>query len=109
MGAHEHQVREIGARDEQHERNRAEQHEQRQPRVADEILVQGHDERAPVFVLGGVLQREAAGDRIELRLRAGHGDARFQLGHAAVVVVVANGAVFRRPQQRRPHLHLLEE
>ena len=42
----EHEVGDVGARDQEDEPDRAEQHQQRRPHVADELLVQ-RDHRAP--------------------------------------------------------------
>ena len=109
VGAHQHQVGEVGAGDEQHERDRAEQDEQRQPGVADQVVVQRHDQRAPVLVVGRVLLLPGARDRVEIGLRRAPRHARLQLGHGAIVVVVAHGAIVGLPRQRHPHLHLLEK
>ena len=41
-----------------------------EPRVADQVLLQRHDQRAPVLVLGGILLLEPGRDRVEVGLRA---------------------------------------
>jgi hypothetical protein len=103
VGAHQQQVGQVGAGDEQHQRDGAEQHQQRQPRVADQILLQRHDQRTPVLVLSGILLRQACGQRIQVGLGLRHRNTGLQLGHGAL------GDVGGAPAQRRPDLNLLEE
>ena len=92
--ADEHQVGKVGAGNEQDQRDRPEQDHQRGPGVGHEVVVQRHDQRAPVFVVGGVLEREAIGDSRQIGLGALDADARLELRDAAIVVIAADRAVF---------------
>ena len=67
--AHQHQVGEVGAGDQQHQRDRAEQDQERRPRVAHQVVLQRHDQRAPVLVVGGILRGQAQRDRCQIGLR----------------------------------------
>ncbi len=73
--AREQKVRDVGARDEQHEADRAEEDEQRRARLRpDQSLAQGDEAHAPVRVRVGVGLGESRGDAAQLllRLRARH-------------------------------------
>ena len=48
--AREQQVGDVGARDQQHEADRAGQHEQRRPQIAGQLAVHRHEQRAPAGV-----------------------------------------------------------
>ena len=109
MRAHQHQVGEVGARNQQHERDSTQEHEQRRTRVANQVFLQRNDKRAPILVLIGVCKLETPGDRVHVCLRLRDGDARPQLGEAAIVVVAAYGTLLRRPRERQEHLPLLHE
>jgi len=61
----EHQVGDVGAGDEQHERHGAEDDENRPPGAADHLLHQRHHRRAPPGVKGRIVQ-------LELMRDAGH-------------------------------------
>ena len=50
----EDEVGHVRARDEQHEADRAEQHPERPPHVADEVLVERDHRRAPALVVRGI-------------------------------------------------------
>ena len=72
-------IRNVGARDEKHQRHRAEENHQCRAHFPDDIGVQRHD-RYPgeIQVCVGVLFRETVGDRRQLRLRLLDLHARFQ-------------------------------
>ena len=61
-GAREQQVRDVRARDQQHEGHRGQQHEQRLPRVADDDLLKRHDRDALVAVAERILLRQPRGN-----------------------------------------------
>ena len=77
-GTREQQIRDIGARDKQHESNRREQHQQRRPHVTDHIVMQRSDEFTASGVGIGILLRQLRGDRLQIRRRLTKIDARFQ-------------------------------
>ena len=68
VSPHQHQVGEVGAGDEQHQGDGAEQDEQRRARVTDQVFVQGDDQRTPVLVVGGILRRQPQRNRVEVGL-----------------------------------------
>ena len=77
--AREQQVRDVGARDEQHERHRAEERQERRPRVLDDVVLQRHDADAHVRrLVFGMLLPELPGDAVHLGLRLIEGHARLQ-------------------------------
>ena len=83
-GAHQQQVRDVRARDQQHEADGAEQHEQRLPHVADEHLADRIDaERCvrPERVLE--LRCEVGRRRFQPRLRLLERDAGLQAARAS--------------------------
>ena len=67
-GARQQQIGDVGAGDEQHEAHRAEQHEQRLPRRADDGLMERRDAHALVAVAARVLGGQPGGDAGHLRL-----------------------------------------
>ncbi len=67
--AREEQVADVGARDQQHERDRGEQHHQRHADVADDQLLQRDDGGAPAGVLLRILALEPHRDRFHLGFR----------------------------------------
>ncbi len=84
--AREQQVRDIGARNQQHERHRGEQHQQRLPRIADHDLLHRHNRDALLAVTERVLLAESRCDPRHLGLRLRHRHARRQSADAAVIV-----------------------
>jgi hypothetical protein len=74
------QVGHVGAGDQQHEPNRAQQHEKGRTPGAHHLLVEGHepDPNSPVLV--GVVLLEAGGDRIHVGLSALERDVALQTG-----------------------------
>ena len=101
---HQHQVGEVRARDQQHERDGAEQHQERGAHVANHVVLQRQHQRTPVLVVVGILRFEPLRDRRHVGLGPRDIDARFELRDADVVVVVANGARLPRstPAAHRP-------
>ena len=87
----EHEVRDVGAGDQEHEADRAEEHEQRRSHVADEVLVQRDDRGAPAFVVLRILRREPGGDGVHLAARGLDGDAFLQPREDPEVVDAADG------------------
>ena len=86
--AREQQIGDVGARDQQHERHRAEHDEHRDADVADDGLDERDDvdrERAVAFVF----LANARGDRRHVVLRLRHRHARLQPRHQVVVLVAA--------------------
>ena len=66
-GPHEHQVREVGARDRQQERHRGHQHPERLAEAARQLLAIGHHQHAALArVAVGELLLQAPGDPVEL-------------------------------------------
>ena len=79
--AREQHVRDVGARDEEHERHRGPQHEHRRPRVAEEAFELGLDVGGgKVLVRVRILRRQPGGDGVELRVRLLERHARWQAG-----------------------------
>ena len=88
---HQHQVGEIRARDQQHQRDGAEEHQQRRAHVANHVFLQRPHQRAPVLVVVRILRLEPRRDRRHVGLSARHIDARLEFRDAEIVVVIANG------------------
>ena len=66
--ARQQQVGHVGARDQQDEADRGDEHEQRLPHVLHREVVQGLRFGADAVVALGVLRRQPVGDHVELRL-----------------------------------------
>ena len=60
--AHEQKVRDVRARDEQHDRDRAVEHKQQRPNRADELVAQGNDLRVSTGVGLRILTRQIVHD-----------------------------------------------
>ena len=103
----QHQVRDVRARDQEHERDGAQENHQRRPDIGNQILVQRNDHRSPAFVVLGILLLEAARDDRHLRVRRLQIDVAAQPGDDRGVVVVADGALLIGQGQRRPQLCIL--
>ena len=110
--AREEQIGDVRAGDEQHDRDRAEQHQH--PRLgarADEVIAQRPHACATVLVPVGMGRLERRSDLVHLRLRLLERDARLQSRDAlqvdAQVVRVPNplslGNDVRHPEIGRPH------
>ena len=67
--ASEQQVGDVRAGDQEHEGDGGEEHDERHPHVADDQLLQRHDDGTPPGVGLGILLLEALRDRVHLRLR----------------------------------------
>ena len=90
-GAGEEKIGDVGAGDEEDERDGAEHHKQGGTNIADGLITEGMNDGAPSFVLGGVGLFEALGDGVHLGLRLLDGDSGFEAADGEVVMVVANG------------------
>ena len=102
--AHEQQVRDVGARDQQHERHRPHQREDRGPHVGDEVLVHRLDAQVHACrLLDRELLAQIGGERVELPLRLGTRDAGLQAPDDAQkdVDARAGGEI---DAQRRPQI-----
>jgi hypothetical protein len=107
-GAREQQVRDVRARDQQHEGDRAQQQHQRGAHVADHGLVQRLDRHALLGVRVRVLLGEPRGDRLDVGARLLHVDAGLQAAHhvdaGVVAAVVLAADLVLQSQQRREDL-----
>ena len=84
----EKQVGDVGARDQEDEGHRPEQHEHGASDVADDLLEERHDadrERLVAFVF----LPDTRGNHLDVRLRLGHRHARLEARHQVVVLVAA--------------------
>ena len=79
LGARQHQVRQIGAADQQHEADGAQQHVERRPDVPHDLLVIRNHRHRDVRIRVRVLLLEAPGDRVHVGHRAVEGHAGLQL------------------------------
>ena len=104
--AGEHQVRHVGAGNQQHQADGAEQHEQRRAGVADDVLAERRDREADVGIALGELRLQPSRDGRDVGRRAIRRYARLQppddldvpgtaVRHAEHLVVL----------DRRPQLH----
>ena len=63
-------MRDVGARNEQHESHGAEERQERRPRVLDDVVLQRHDADAHVRrLVYGMLLPQLPGDAVHLGLR----------------------------------------
>ena len=99
--ARQQQVRDVGARDQQHEDDRAHEHQQRRRRVAGVDVPQRGKVRAPAFQVR-VRLLHLLGHGVELRLRRFRRHARLEASDRQVVVPRIGGlqADARNPQLR---------
>ena len=110
FGARQQQVRYVDARDEQHESNRGEQHQQRRPHAADDFALQWKADQRVIrgieimFVLAFVLRAERSLVCFEFGLRLRCGDAGFQASEQIQVMRAATAGLCRIDLQRGPHL-----
>ena len=74
--ARQQQRGDVQHADDEQQRDRAEQHHQRRPVVAELFVEQRHQPRVPALVGARVLQREAIAERIDRALRLLEGRAR---------------------------------
>jgi hypothetical protein len=100
----EEQVADVGAGDQQNERDRAEQHDERHPDVANNQLLQRDHRRAPARICLRVLALEARRDRAHLRLRLLDGGAGFHPRDDLRIVVVAHRAIGVAVRERHPEI-----
>ena len=71
-------IGDVGAGDQQNERDRAEQHQEHRPKAADHLLVHRDQGHAGVLVRLRILLLQAERDRVHLRLGLREGHARSQ-------------------------------
>ena len=76
--AGQEQVGDVGAGDEEHERDRPGEHEQRRAHVAGQLFAKRHDPRRPAGVEVGKHPRQVGGDLRHVLLRARERDAGLQ-------------------------------
>ena len=104
--AREQQVRDVRARDEQHERHGAHHDQHGASHVADD----GFDERHDVDREGSValvLFPNPRGDGGDVRVRLRHRHARLQSRHEIVVLVAAAIHRIGAERERQKQIHLL--
>jgi hypothetical protein len=102
----EQEIRHIGARDQQHEANRANEDEEGRLRVADNRIVHARETDAPAFVGLRIGRLELRAERIHFGLRRRQPDAGPQAAgrdHEAAVARHPGHVVF----DRRPHLRVV--
>ena len=102
--AREHEVRGVGASNQEDEADRAKEHKQRRANIFDEAFVQAYDDRAPALVVAWVLASEPVGDGRHFGLGSGERHIGLHPRDDPVVVVVAHGACLGRQGGRRPEL-----
>jgi hypothetical protein len=100
----EHQVGDVGARNEEHEAAGAEHDEERSGEVAGEVLADRDELRDPPPVVPGELGREPRRDRVEIGAGLGDGDAGAEPPDRAGVDAVAVRLAHRIGDERDPQL-----
>ena len=109
-GAGEQEVRDVGAGDEQHEADGADEDPQRTADLADDLLAQRHDaeRQLPVGRIdGGMLAAEARRQRVHPRLGRRGRDAGRQAREDVVVLARADRRRVGPERQRQQQLRLL--
>ncbi len=106
--AREQEVGDVGAGDQKHEADRAQEREEDGPKLPDELLLQRHDADAGARVRLRVVRRDARGDRLHLRARRLKARARLQTRDDLNPVPVARAGLLRADLQRRPQLGVAE-
>ena len=76
--AHQQQVGDVGARDQDHDGDGREERQQRRPDARDDAFLQADDLRGFVRAVLGILHRQAFGDGLHLGAGLLHGDAWLQ-------------------------------
>ncbi len=113
VGADEHEIRDVDAADEQHERDAALQHQQRRPHRLDALFLHAADVHRHTGPLGEGFQLRWAGidvallENLGLRIRLACRDARLQASEQLDADAVAALRIFRglRPAQWHDELH----
>ena len=109
--ARQQQIRDVGARDEQHEADRADEHDERASDVADHLLVERHDaERQPAVGRIDLRVDRAAAARSARPSRPAprrHAHAALQLADDVVVLAVRIVGGVRAERQREHDLGVL--
>ena len=102
------QVGDVRAGDEQHESNRAGEHEERRANVAGQLLAQAHDPRRPAGIEVGKHLRQVQRDLSHVDLRAFDSNARLQTADDRQRSPARNPRLRREPD-RQPDVHALVE
>ena len=103
-GTRQQQVGDIRAGDQQHERDRSEEHEHCPAHVADDLLEQRNDAdgKRPVAL---VLVANPGGNHAHIGLRVGHRHTRLEARHDVVVLVSPPGHGIGAERQRQEDVH----
>jgi len=108
--ARQKEVRDVCARDEQHEGDGGQQDHHRSADVADDLIEQWHDrEREPAVrrIEVRMVAAEARRQRIHFRLRLLNSDTRLELADDVVVLARPRRRCRRRQWQRQENLAVL--
>ena len=105
--AHEQEIRDVDARDQEDHRDRAEQHEQRAPDIAHVVVLQRKHQHVPAGAALRVALRDVSGDGVDVRPRPLHRNAWLEASDARQIVTAHTEALFRGEGHRHPHLGLL--
>ena len=101
----EQERRHVQAPDHEQQPDRAEEHHERRPVVAELVIHNRNDARAPALVRRREVRREPLGQGLQLRLRLARVDARLQPRDG--LHEVRGAAVLREvPAQALPHIHV---
>ena len=109
-GLHEQQVADVRARDQKQKGNGSEQHEQRQPRVADEKAMQRHEAGAHHAIRLRVLMLQTFDDSLQLCVGLLDRESRLEPRDDAEPVRATErdvGARRRIPSDRHPEVDVL--
>ena len=109
-GAREQEIGDVGACDQENERDGAEQNYQGAAGVADDLFLQRHDsegEAAIGRIFLGMILAEAGGERVHFGLRLRDGDAGLELADDVVVFVVAILRGIRLHRKRQENFGLI--
>ena len=98
----EHQVRNVRARDQQHEHDRAKQHEKRLPDITHGLFTKRHNRRAPTRRIRRVLLGDSRGNGVQLRLRLLNGDTWLESCDCGHAVLASHCLLLRRPHKGHP-------
>ena len=102
-GARQQQVRDVGARNQQDQADRADQDDERAPDVADDLFLERDDaerQAAVGRIVLGMLAPQPGGERVHLRLRLLEHDTALQLAQDVEVFAAADGRRVRSERQR---------
>ena len=106
--AREHQVGDIGAGDEQHDRDRRSKQDEREARIADHLFAERHDLDSPVRARLRVAVREFATESFSDLIQIGLGPRQRGVGpqpdHHAEILIAASVGAITRPVVRHPEI-----